>query len=285
MSEVKSPGPNSDQFDTLIELLATDDASDDSNFHIALEGTASTGLRDASGKLDYTKIRSLFLKRRANNDDNPVLISDSFHDEPNSGIRLPQIVVEEPTALTEGPFLPTALVPERDAKFSEIEAVPMDGDVRYSQSVLPPEASGDSLVHCLQEALSKAKEEVEQLRRHVLQLQTQATELFKSNPSQEEREMGDARGYLASTTKPAVSTLSNVQDAFATGTTAPTGATNIDRSDMERAIQFLIRTDELVWRRSRYPNSSPAPVFSQSNIDAMTERLTLWENIVRAPTS
>ena len=57
----------------------------------------------------------------------------------------------------------------------------------------------------------------------------------------------------------------------------------VDRSDMERAIRFLVRTDELVWRRSRYPNGPPAPVFSQSNIDALTERLFLWENIVRAP--
>lgn len=82
----------------------------------------------------------------------------------------------------------------------------------------------------LQEALSKAEEEVAQLQRHVLQLQSQATELFKSNPSQgklvnhislqrswsslilEEREMGDARGYLANTSKPAILTLSNVQD-------------------------------------------------------------------------
>lgn len=146
MSELKSPGQKTDQFDALIELLATDDAGDDSNFHIAPEGTASTELRDASGKLDYTKIRSLFLQRRANNDGNPVLASDPFHDEPNSGIKLPQvssmdpvetssnrrnglcgllqIVVEEPTALTEGSFLPNSLVPERDAESSEIEAVP-----------------------------------------------------------------------------------------------------------------------------------------------------------------
>jgi hypothetical protein len=65
MSDVTNPKSSSDQFDALIELLATDDAADDSNFHIVPEGTASTGLRDASGKLDYTKIRSLFQQRQS----------------------------------------------------------------------------------------------------------------------------------------------------------------------------------------------------------------------------
>jgi hypothetical protein len=91
MSEARTPGQSSDQFDALVELLATDDARDDSNFHIAPEGTAS-GLRDASGKLDYTKIRSLFLQRRTNNDGNNIVRSDSLYREPNSESesRLPQ---------------------------------------------------------------------------------------------------------------------------------------------------------------------------------------------------
>lgn len=57
----------------------------------------------------------------------------------------------------------------------------------------------------------------------------------------------------------------------------------VDSTDTERAIQFLIRADELVWRRSRYPNGPSAPVFSQNNIDAVMERLSLWESIIRAP--
>jgi hypothetical protein len=66
---------------------------------------------------------------------------------------------------------------------------------------------------------------------------------------------------------------------------ALTTPADVDRPEWERAKQFLIRADELVWRRSRYPNGPTAPVFSQSNIDALIERLTLWENIVRAPAS
>ncbi|KAI0299532.1 hypothetical protein BC826DRAFT_995082 [Russula brevipes] len=283
MSEVRNPGPSLDQLDDLIELLATDDAGDDSNFHIAPEGTASTGLRDADGKLDYAKIRSLFLQRRANNanaDDSHISHSDPFHIEPDAAIKLPQIVIQEPTAVIEGSFSPEPSPRQRESESREIEAVPEDNDIPYSQSVLPPEASTDSIIHHLQDALTKANEEVAQLHREVLQLQTQITKLFKSNSSQEAGDVSDTRGYLANTTKLAASTLDNVQETSAIGTTV---TTHVDRSDMERAIQFLIRTDELVWRRSRYPNGPPGPVFSQRNIDAITERLALWENIVRSP--
>jgi hypothetical protein len=92
MSEERDPGPSSDQFDALIELLASDDACDDSNFHIAPEGISS-GLRDANGKLDYAKIRSLFLQRRANNDGNHAMHSDAINHDPNSesGLKLPLV--------------------------------------------------------------------------------------------------------------------------------------------------------------------------------------------------
>lgn len=92
--ELRSPRPKSDQFDALIELLATDDAGDDSHFHIVPEGTVSEGLRDAEGKLDYAKIRSLFIQRRANDNGNHVSISDHPQSEPNPGIKLPQVSMD-----------------------------------------------------------------------------------------------------------------------------------------------------------------------------------------------
>jgi hypothetical protein len=92
--EVRSPQQNSDQFDALLELLATDDACDDSNFHIVPDGTASEGLRDAEGKLDYAKIRALFLQRRANDNANHVSTSDKPQSEPDSGIKLPQVSID-----------------------------------------------------------------------------------------------------------------------------------------------------------------------------------------------
>jgi hypothetical protein len=93
MSDERDSGPSSDQFDALIELLATDDARDDSNFHIAPEGVTSSGLRDANGKLDYTKIRSLFLQRQANNDGNHAIHSEALNLYPNSesGLKPPLV--------------------------------------------------------------------------------------------------------------------------------------------------------------------------------------------------
>lgn len=93
MSEERDPGPSSDQFDALIELLASDDSRDDSNFHITPEGMASSGLRDANGKLDYAKIRSLFLQRRASNDGNHAMHSDALNHDPNSesGLKPPLV--------------------------------------------------------------------------------------------------------------------------------------------------------------------------------------------------
>ncbi|KAI0272888.1 hypothetical protein BGY98DRAFT_1099725 [Russula aff. rugulosa BPL654] len=284
MFEERDPGQSSDQFDALIELLASDDARDDSNFHIAPEGATSSGLRDANGKLDYAKIRSLFLQRQANNDGDHAMHSDALNHDLNSepGLNPPLIVVEEPTALAGDSLLPNPLSQRGDIESNRIEAVSKDGDVHYSQSVLPPEASGDSIVHHLQAALFKAEEEVAQLRDHVSQLQTQANKLFESNFSQESRDVSDIRGY-PNTPRSAQATLNNVQEAFATGSSVDSAPTEVDRSDMERAIQFVVRADELVWRRSRYPSGCPAPVFSHSNLDALAERLTLWESIIRAP--
>ncbi|KAH9960192.1 hypothetical protein BC827DRAFT_1268414 [Russula dissimulans] len=282
MSEVQTQRPSSEEFDALIELLATVDDSDNSNFHIAPEGSASTGLRDASGKLDFAKIRLSFSQRRAKSDDSYVPSSEPLHNEPQPEMKLPQIVVEEPTASSEGTHLPDPLPQRRDTESSEIKEVPKDSGVDHPQSVPLADASSDSIVLHLEDALSGAQEEVSQLRRQVLELQSQVATLFKSNLPQVRHE-GDTHEYLANSEKLAISTPSDVQDAFATGTTVPIVPTNADLSDVERAMQFLIRTDELVWRRSRYPNGPRAPVFSQRNVDALTERLTLWENIVRAP--
>jgi len=86
--------PGSEEFDALIELLATVDDGDDSNFHIVPEGSASSGLRDASGKLDYAKIRSLFSQRRSKRDGNHVPSSEPLHNEPEPEMKLPQVSMD-----------------------------------------------------------------------------------------------------------------------------------------------------------------------------------------------
>jgi hypothetical protein len=272
MSEVTSPRSGSDQFDALIELLATDDAADDSNFHIVPEGAASMGLRDPSGKLDYTKIRSLFQQRQTSRNTEDFSSPDPTFDGPNSEIKLPEIVVEEPTAFladNSPPIKP--LPPQWVGESSETEMAPEEGSTPNAQVVLAPQGSEDSLN--LEDAPSKAYEEIAELRRRVLELETQAAELFKSNLPREP-DLGDIRGYISS---PITSTLNY---AFGSDLISPP---TVDLPETERAIQFLIWADELVWRRSRYPNGPSAPVFSQDNIDAVTRRLALWESIIRAP--
>ncbi|KAH9961443.1 hypothetical protein BGW80DRAFT_1463796 [Lactifluus volemus] len=282
MSGAKVPESSSAQFDALIELLATEDTGENSNFHIVPEGTASTGLRDGNGKLDYAKIRSLFLQRQGSDDVNRVPFSDpASHHEPSSGIKLPQIVVEEPTAVIEVPVIPTVQPQQRVVESGKLETIPtiLKDDDAHHQSVLSPEASKDFIVQHLEDALSKANEEVGELRRQVLQLESQATKLFQLSPPQGKEER-DLVGPHASTARPETP---NIEEVLPTEPMVPTLPTGVDVSDAERATQFLIQTDELVWRRTRYPNGPPAPIFSQANIDAITQRLTLWESIVRAP--
>ena len=91
MSEATNPKSSEDQFDALIELLATDDAADESNFHIAPEGNASTGLRDTSGNLDYAKIRSSF-QQRQNSRNAKHVSSDPSVNGPIPKIKLPEVI-------------------------------------------------------------------------------------------------------------------------------------------------------------------------------------------------
>ncbi|TFY66091.1 hypothetical protein EVG20_g5002 [Dentipellis fragilis] len=60
MSDVSSPRTQSSQFDALIDLLATDDAADPLS---DIPPSASGGLRDAQGNLDFAKVRTFFAGR------------------------------------------------------------------------------------------------------------------------------------------------------------------------------------------------------------------------------
>ncbi|KAH8982292.1 hypothetical protein EDB92DRAFT_1894795 [Lactarius akahatsu] len=187
---------SSDQFDALIELLATDDAVDDSNFHIVPEGAASTGLRDANGKLDYTKIRSLFQQRQTSKNTEHVSSSDPSFD-PDPEIKLPEVIAHVAGTRLSESLMQSALDRSRRAHGFGGHISPCQatlGRVKRNrngsrgsipdldaQAVLIPQDSEDSVVHNLEDALSKAYEEIAELRRQVLQLETQAAELFKPN--------------------------------------------------------------------------------------------------------
>lgn len=65
----------------------------------------------------------------------------------------------------------------------------------------------------------------------------------------------------------------------------PRSATDRPRtlSDIRKAIEFLERIDELVWRRSEY--DADLGVFDSKNIAAVEERVKLWERLARGPCS
>ena len=57
---------------------------------------------------------------------------------------------------------------------------------------------------------------------------------------------------------------------------------DLSLEEISRALDFVERIDEMVWRRTSFPmNPSLAPIFSNSNIEALRVRLELWERMVR----
>ena len=54
-------------------------------------------------------------------------------------------------------------------------------------------------------------------------------------------------------------------------------------SEVENVMEFLVRMDELVWRRSEH--GSDHGVFDSRNISALEERIRLWEKVARGPCS
>lgn len=57
---------------------------------------------------------------------------------------------------------------------------------------------------------------------------------------------------------------------------------DLSLEEISRALDFVERIDEMVWRRTSFPmNPSLAPIFSDSNIETLRVRLELWERMVR----
>lgn len=54
-------------------------------------------------------------------------------------------------------------------------------------------------------------------------------------------------------------------------------------SELKNVMEFLVRMDELVWRRSVH--GADHGVLDRRNISAMEERVRLWERIARGPRS
>lgn len=48
---------------------------------------------------------------------------------------------------------------------------------------------------------------------------------------------------------------------------------------MKKVVDFLVKMDELVWRRSEY--GANRGVFDSENISAVEDRIKLWEKVAR----
>ncbi|KAI5984453.1 hypothetical protein EDD15DRAFT_2583346 [Pisolithus albus] len=65
---------------------------------------------------------------------------------------------------------------------------------------------------------------------------------------------------------------------------SPSTRGNLSPQDISRALDFVERVDEIIWRRSSLPtNSPPNPTFSAGNVEGLLSRLELWERVVRSP--
>ena len=51
------------------------------------------------------------------------------------------------------------------------------------------------------------------------------------------------------------------------------------KNEIKNVVGFLVRMDELVWRRSEY--GANREVFDPENISAVEERVRLWERVAR----
>jgi hypothetical protein len=55
--------------------------------------------------------------------------------------------------------------------------------------------------------------------------------------------------------------------------------------DIRSSMDFLASVDELVWKRSLpvHGNGVLEPLYSRTNMNALIERLALWEKTIRGP--
>lgn len=62
----------------------------------------------------------------------------------------------------------------------------------------------------------------------------------------------------------------------------PRSATDRPRtlSEVRNVVEFLVKMDELVWRRSEY--GANRGVFDSRNISAVEDRIRLWERVARS---
>ncbi|KAI6027876.1 hypothetical protein BKA83DRAFT_4123756 [Pisolithus microcarpus] len=85
---------------------------------------------------------------------------------------------------------------------------------------------------------------------------------------------------IASMTNVRPSALLSGDPSSAPFKSSPSTRGNLSPQDISRALDFVERVDEIIWRRSSLPtNSSLDPIFSAGNVEGLLSRLDLWEKM------
>ncbi|KAI6027884.1 hypothetical protein BKA83DRAFT_4235262, partial [Pisolithus microcarpus] len=99
--------------------------------------------------------------------------------------------------------------------------------------------------------------------------------------SEEEARRALTAGVIASMTNVRPSALLSGDPSSAPFKSSPSTRGNLSPQDISRALNFVERVDEIIWRRSSLPtNSSLDPIFSAGNVEGLLSRLDLWEKMV-----
>ncbi|KAI6015375.1 hypothetical protein BKA83DRAFT_4498642 [Pisolithus microcarpus] len=107
--------------------------------------------------------------------------------------------------------------------------------------------------------------------------------LQKSPDSPRKRQDEHRQQVIASMTNVRPSALLSGDPGSAPFKSSPSTHGNLSAQDISRALDFVERVDEIIWRRSSLPtNSSLDPIFSAGNVEGLLSRLDLWEKMVRS---
>ncbi|THH15763.1 hypothetical protein EW146_g4762 [Bondarzewia mesenterica] len=335
-STISSQSPR-EQFDTLIDLLATDDAEDSLNRQNR-DDTLTVGLRNTEGKLDFNKIRSFFSHKGANHITGDIRLPD----RPSSVSALSSAV---PTRISPGHGLSRSVdssIANRPASLSQphAEVQPKSYITRVTEiGIIQPEKDDETIGHkaqfkgqpestpafdelekmpCnvlmadLEKALTLAKSELSNLRDRYNELHSIILELLGPDAVSNYHCGAGSDGLLKDqkscaprtsdrSVTPASRLVNPIPESASQGTSPFAHDTKEDDlvtikssrengapspADVQRALDFVHRVDELVWRRSRYRHTmSRGPPLSETNLEALLQRVALWEDIARNPVS
>ncbi|KAI6103310.1 hypothetical protein EV401DRAFT_1875348 [Pisolithus croceorrhizus] len=288
---------------------------------ITADGAA---LRDESGRLDFEKICSMFQGQNhaESQGETPVeavqpdqQVLDSLGGGAQTDVDPPRdiVSVEDTVTLKANPITATVQNSRPDrSRYPDVDSAAHSNDVQPLRNVLTTPFSFDQL----NDALGSARDEMRTLRRQYDELQKLVAERLGKG---KERKMTQETVSGAQDSKPygddgiatevaqlseeeakraltarIFSSITNVRPSLllsgdpnsAPSNLSPRTRGNLNPQDISRALDFVERVDEIIWKRSSIPiSSSLDPVFTAGNVEGLLSRLELWEQMVRGPSA